>query len=82
MPDWTRNPHVLGAIQDYEFARFSWLEIADVGGRPDAEKSAEKAEAFERMQAADRAYVQARNDALDRPGLDFLRVVARAPTRP
>jgi hypothetical protein len=79
--DWTQNPHVIGAIRDYEFARFSWLEVADIGLLTE-DASCEQAAAFEKMQAADRAYVQARDDALDRPSFDFLRELSRSPGSP
>jgi hypothetical protein len=75
--DWTQSPAVIGAIQEYECARFSWLEMsAQVEGLlPEA--AANYKAAYEKMQAADRAYVVARNCALDGARTDYLRSAPR-----
>jgi hypothetical protein len=73
MKDWTQDPQVIVAIRDYDVARANWLQVAPDDGLHRADASVEQDAAFARMRATDRAYLWARDSAIERAmwGIDF-----------
>jgi hypothetical protein len=62
---------VISAIREFDSAQARWLLVAPPDGALHATASVEQRTAFERMRAADRAYVWARDIAIHRIRLDF-----------
>ena len=71
MSDWTHDPPVLIAIHEFELAHAKWLLVAPADGILGTGASAAQQAAFDRRRRADRAYVLARDCAIDRVTQEF-----------
>lgn len=66
MSDWMHDPEVVQASAAFSRARKSWLAVVGPGKYLDEEMTPDRRAMFHRMRKADRAYVWARNGALQR----------------
>jgi hypothetical protein len=81
MSKWKRDLEVVQATAAYYQAREAWLEAAGRNRHLDKSLAPEAQLAFDRMKAADRAYVLARNQAVHRSPKPPLNGSEPRPTR-